>query len=70
MATFDTFIKKAKQAIADCEKDKSLLEGAVQACRTAMRQIDKMVPKKIYHRNKAARLKSRLNARLKKVATS
>ena len=41
---------------------------AEQALRMAFSQIDKMVPKKIFHKNKAARLKSHLNTSLKKLA--
>ena len=65
-----TLIKKAKKAIESCEtqKKEELLKAATETVRAAMRQIDKMVPKKLYHKNKAARLKSRLNARLKKAA--
>ncbi len=63
-----TFLKKARAAIESCKGDNKLLEEAKTAVKTAMRHIDKMVPKGIFHKNKAARLKSRLNAKLKKVA--
>jgi len=62
-----TFLKKARNAIESSQTDNNLLETAKSAVKTAMSHIDKMVPKGIFHRNKAARLKSRLNAKLKKV---
>ena len=62
-----TFLKKARQAIDLSQSDKNLLDTAKSAVTTAMSHIDRMVPKGIFHKNKAARLKSRLNAKLKKV---
>lgn len=56
-----TFLKKARKAIVG-----DSVEVAQTAVKTAMSQIDRMVPKGIFHKNKAARLKSRLNACLKK----
>lgn len=63
-----TYLKKARNAILACQKTKTpeLAKAATDAVRQAMSQIDKMVPKHIFHKNKAARLKSRLNAFLKK----
>jgi len=56
-----TYIKKARTAIATSENTEA--QAAVKA---AFSQIDRMVPKGIFHKNKAGRLKSRLNASLKK----
>jgi small subunit ribosomal protein S20 len=58
-----TFLKKARKAIASGSKSDAEL-----AVRQAMSQIDRMVPKGIFRKNKAGRLKSRLNASLKKLA--
>lgn len=55
-----TFIKKVITAIRSGNKD-----SAKTAYQTAVPIIDKMVNKKHFHQNKAARLKSRLNARIK-----
>jgi len=57
-----TYLKKARKAITLGAKD-----DATSAVKDAFSQIDKMVPKGIFHKNKAARLKSRLNASLKKL---
>ncbi len=57
-----TFLKKARNAIASGAQD-----AAKTAVKEAFSQIDKMVPKGIFHKNKAARIKSRLNASLKKL---
>lgn len=55
-----TLHKKVEAALSG--KDKTI---AAQAYTAFAKQLDKMVSKNILHRNKAARLKSRLNARLK-----
>lgn len=55
-----TIIKKVILAIKSGN-----LENAKTAFKTAVPVIDKMVNKKHFHENKAARLKSRLNARIK-----
>lgn len=55
-----TYIKKVVAAIA--AKDK---ESAVAAYAAAVPIIDRMANKRIIHRNKAARHKSRLSARIK-----
>jgi small subunit ribosomal protein S20 len=62
-----TFLKKARQSIESSQKDSNLLETAKETVKLAISHIDRMVPKGIFHKNKAARLKSRLNAKLKKV---
>lgn len=58
-----TFIKKTRKAIEAGD-----LELARELFRQTMSVIDKTAQKGIIHRNKAARLKSRLNARLKALA--
>ena len=55
-----TAIKKARAAIATCEK-----AGAQAAVKAAVPVIDSMVNKGIIHRNTAARHKSRLSALVK-----
>lgn len=60
-----TAIKKARKAIAA-----GVVAEAQSAVTGALSQIDRMVPKTIFHKNKAARLKSRLNAKLKKLVLS
>jgi small subunit ribosomal protein S20 len=57
-----TQIKKARNAIFAGEKDKAQTE-----VKAAFSEIDRMVPKGVFHKNRAARLKSRLNASLKKL---
>ena len=56
-----TYLKKARNAILSGENTEAQV-----AVKEAFSQIDKMVPKGIFHKNKAGRLKSRLNASLKK----
>lgn len=58
-----TFIKKVVRAID--AKDK---EGAAAAYKDAVPVIDRMACKGIIHKNKAARHKSRLNARIRVLA--
>lgn len=55
-----TFIKKVITAL-----EKKDVEGARTAFREAVPIIDSMTNKRIIHRNKAARHKSRLHARIK-----
>lgn len=62
-----TFLKKARNAIESSKQNSTLIDAAKSAVKSAMSHIDKMVPKGIFHKNKAARLKSRLNAKLKKL---
>ena len=52
-----TYIKKVQAAI-----DANNYDDAQVALTNAMPYIDKMVTKSILHKNKAARVKSRLNA--------
>jgi small subunit ribosomal protein S20 len=54
-----TEIKKARLAI-----EKGDLNSAILATREAIRQLDKAVTKGVFHRNNAARRKSRLMKRL------
>ncbi|MFT3741433.1 MAG: 30S ribosomal protein S20 [Gammaproteobacteria bacterium] len=56
-----TYLKKARKAISS-----GSTEEAQSAVKVALSQIAKMVPKGIFQKNKASRLQSRLNARLKK----
>lgn len=58
-----TFIKKTRKAIEAGD-----LELARELFRQTMSVIDKTAQKGVIHKNKAARLKSRLNARLKELA--
>lgn len=60
-----TQLKKARKAIQSGVKDEA--QAAVKATFSV---VDRMIPKGIFHKNKAARLKSRLNARLKKLVLS
>ncbi len=55
-----TFIKKARKALTGAS-----LEEAKIAVHEAFSAIDRMVPKGIFKRNKADRLKSRLHQQLK-----
>ncbi len=55
-----TYIKKVVAAANDKN-----LEQAQQSFKEAVPVIDRMADKGIIHKNKAARLKSRLNARVK-----
>jgi small subunit ribosomal protein S20 len=54
-----TYIKKVLAAVAAGDK-----QGAQTAYAVAVPEIDRMANKGIIHRNKAARHKSRLNARV------
>ena len=55
-----TFIKKVIAAVKEGDKEK-----AQAAFKTAMHVIDSAVNKGLIHKNKAARGKSRLNAKVK-----
>lgn len=59
---YRTFIKKVEAAIIAKNKD-----NAVTAFKNAVPVIDKMVSKGIIHKNKAARHKSRLTAKIKAI---
>jgi small subunit ribosomal protein S20 len=63
-STLRTAIKTASKAIAAGDKT-----VAQQAFRDASSSVDRMADKNIIHKNKAARHKSRLAARLKALAT-
>jgi len=62
-STYRTHIKKVETAITENKK-----EEAVKALKESISIIDKMAAKKIIDKNKAARHKSRLNAKIKKMA--
>ena len=62
-STVRTYIKKVVAAIEAGDQ-----EAAGQALQTAIPVIDKMAGKGILHKNKAARHKSRLAARIKQLA--
>ena len=57
-----TAVKQARK-ILEAGNSAEAREAVTKACS----QIDRMIPKGIFHKNKAARLKSRLNASLKKL---
>ncbi|HFB99133.1 MAG TPA: 30S ribosomal protein S20 [Bryobacterales bacterium] len=59
-----TFVKKVQKAI-----DAGDREAAVAAFRAAQPIVDGAVNKGLIHRNKAARIKSRLNAHIKGMAS-
>lgn len=61
-SVYRTAIKKVVQAIEQGNK-----EVANIAHKAATSTLDKMVRKKVIHKNKAARHKSRLSARIKKI---
>ena len=60
---FRTYVKKVLAAI-----DTGKYDAAKQALQEAIPVIDSMVSKGIIHKNKAARHKSRLNAKVKALA--
>ncbi len=64
-SNFRTFVKKVVKAIAIGNK-----EEATAAYKAAVPVIDKMVSKGLIHKNKAARHKSRLNARIFSIQAS
>ena len=64
-STVRTYIKKVVALIEAGDR-----EGAGEALRAAIPVIDKMAGKGILHKNKAARLKSRLSARIKSLAVA
>jgi ribosomal protein S20 len=59
-STYRTYVKKVETAIATNKK-----EAAVQAFKESMPVLDKVAAKGIIHKNTAARLKSRLNSKIK-----
>ena len=62
-ASVRTYIKKFYKALEAKE-----LEAAQEAFRIASSKLDRSVGKGLQHKNKAARLKSRMNAKLKELA--
>lgn len=56
--TLKTYIARAKNSISSQDK------SATEETKLAISWIDKAVPKGVIHRNKAARLKSRLTKKL------
>lgn len=64
-STLRTAIKRVRQAIAT--GDKAAAQGVFQ---TSMAVVDRIADKKIIHKNKAARHKSRLSAQIKALAAA
>ena len=62
---FRTVVKNVQKALTTGDKAK-----AGEVFRSAQSVIDSVADKGIFHKNKAARLKSRLAARLKAMATA
>ena len=58
-----TYIKSVYAAIASNDKD-----SAISAYKTAVSVIDRNAKRGLQHKNKSARLKSRMNARIKAMA--
>jgi small subunit ribosomal protein S20 len=61
-SAYRTHVKKVESVIASNKKD-----DALKALKASLSIIDKTASKRIIHKNKAARLKSRLNAKIKKL---
>lgn len=64
-STLRTAIKRVRQAIAS--GDKAAAQGMFNQ---SMAVVDRIADKKIIHKNKAARHKSRLSAQIKALATA
>ena len=62
---FRTVVKNVQKTVASGDKAK-----AVELFKAAQRVIDSVADKGIFHKNKAARHKSRLAARIKAIATA
>jgi small subunit ribosomal protein S20 len=62
---FRTVVKNVQKAVAAGDKDK-----ATDLYKTAQSVIDSVADKNIFHKNKAARHKSRLAAKVKALAAS
>ncbi len=60
-SSLKTAVKKTEKAISENNKEKAQEEFKI-----ASRRIDKAVNKKLVHKNKAARLKSRLSKAINK----
>jgi small subunit ribosomal protein S20 len=56
-------VKAVRKAVASKQKDE-----AAKLLPQAFKQLDKAAKKRVIHRNKAARLKSRLSAAIAKIA--
>ena len=64
-AAVRTYIKKFYKVLETND-----LAGAQEAFKTACAKIDRSAQKGLQHKNKASRLKSRMNARLKELAAA
>jgi len=62
---FRTVVKNVVKAVAGGDKTK-----AVDSFKSAQAVIDSVADKGMFHKNKAARLKSRLNAKVKALAAA
>lgn len=62
-AMMRTQIKKVLKAVEDGDKD-----AAAAAYQSAVPTIDRVADKRMIHKNKASRFKSRLNARVRAMA--
>jgi small subunit ribosomal protein S20 len=62
---FRTVIKNVQKAVVGGDKTK-----AAESFKTAQSVIDSVADKGIFHKNKAARIKSRLSAKVKALAQS
>ena len=62
---FRTVVKNVQKAVASGDKDK-----ATELFKSAQSVIDSVADKGIFHKNKAARHKSRLAAKVKALATA
>jgi small subunit ribosomal protein S20 len=62
---FRTVVKNVVKAVAGGDKTK-----AVETFKSAQSVIDSVADKGVFHKNKAARLKSRLSAKVKALALS
>ncbi|GAB1391234.1 MAG: hypothetical protein AMXMBFR78_22670 [Rubrivivax sp.] len=60
---FRTMVKQVKKAVAGGDK-----AAAADVFKSAQRVIDSVADKGIFHKNKAARIKSRLSAKIKALA--
>ncbi len=62
-ASVRTYVKKFYKALEEKQ-----LDASQEAFRNACSRLDRSVRKGLQHKNKAARLKSRMNAKLKELA--
>lgn len=60
---FRTMVKQVKKAVAGGDK-----AAAADVFKSAQRVIDSIADKGMFHKNKAARIKSRLSAKIKALA--